>query len=50
MEGQVVYLLIGAAALVLMFVLKTAKKLVRTVLGLAAAAALACFVYMQFIA
>ncbi len=50
MEGQIIYLLIGAVALVLMFVLKTAKKLLRTVLGLAALAALACFVYTQFFA
>lgn len=50
MEGQILYLVIGAVALVLMLVLKTAKKLVRTLLGLAAAAAVCAFLYLQFLA
>lgn len=44
------YLLAGIGALVLMVVLKTAKKLVRTILGLAAAAAICYYVYVQFLA
>lgn len=50
MEGEILYLLIGIAALVVMCLLRTTKKIVRILLGLAAAAAICCYIYAQFIA